>query len=503
MARGGGKGGISNLAGPGDTPTFESAVAFGDRVLVYAHPADRVQALESVEQAYEAGALWVDVVYATAADNAYSTDRERDHETVLRVAHVEHPEGVWNEEQRTRYASSILDSALRIGTGDKLVIDALPQHAHVVEQVVLGAYERGAVTVDVNYQDPETALVRARSAETFERAPDDWMRDRIDMAMADGACYLSISDNEHTGVADAAHQQRQRAEQATRRYDTHDTYYAMQRANQVRWCIAEAPTEQWAQRVYPELDAQQALARLGQDLLDFAHVGPDDDEGSYERHVQRLRERSAWLNEQHLDGIVIEDEQGNELHVPLLHGSRFLPCDWDTQQGDRFACNVPSSEIFTSPDPHAVTGRMRTTRPVMLSGRQVDEIVLDFEDGRAQLVSCQPESMATLLQAYLRADDGSSRLGEVGIVADSRMGERNRLFYNGIIDENACSHVALGYGYDAALDPQASEPAANNQSQLHVDLMVGGPGVRVWGVRDGQRVGIVDGANWLGGRIES
>lgn len=499
MARGGTGKGTSVLA----LDSFNDTVTSGSSVVVYADPSQRHLAREAAQQAYEQGAGWVEVVYATGADNAYSGERAGAYDHALRLGEIDGPlQHVWDEHTRERYAAALMHNALRIKPGDKLVIDALPEHAPVVEKVVAQAYLSGAVTVDVVYDDPHLDVVRATATEgEFVKAPEDWKRERIDAAMADGACYLAIQDNEQAGLVDAAHRQRQAAERATRRFDTHDAYYDLQRSNNVRWCIAQAPTQRWADRVYPELAGPAAQHQLGQDLLEFAYCSVDDEPDAYAQHLARLNSRAAWLNEQKIERLVFTGDDGRELSMGLLEGSRFLPCDWDTATGESFACNVPSSEIFTSPDPATVSGRVRTTRPVMMSGYQVEEFELEFVDGKASLVSCTPANYARVVEAHLRADAGSSSLGEVGLVAESRAGDKNRLYYSDIIDENSCSHVALGYGYDAALDPNAESQGTNNQSGFHFDLMVAGSSssVKIEGLtQDGRRISIIDGNAWQG-----
>ncbi len=503
MARGGSSFAHLEQVLNNDIDTQLDAVAHGSSVAVFVGPDQSHLARAVASSAYQRGAGWVEIIYTTSADNAYSGDRAAKCDLAVHLDGYSPSSCPWDAHQRSVYAKALVHNAFRIQQGDKIIIDASADHAPVVESVVREAYLAGALTVDVHYTDARDNLMRAVSySGDFPRAPEQWKKDRIDLAMADGACYLAIQDNDHAGLADEMHRQRQLQEQASRRYDTHDTYYAAQQQNKVRWCIAQAPTRAWAERVYPELDAEVALQRLGMDLLDFAYCGPEDTPDAYADHVRTLHERADWLNSQNVRELVFTDDDGRCLTVPLLEGARFLPCDWEAISGERFACNVPSAEIFTSPDSAKVSGSICTTRPVILSGRQVDQIELEFVDGKAQLVSCTPPEHAKVVQAYLRADAGASRLGEIGIVAQSRVGDRERLYFNDIIDENACSHIALGYGYDAAIDPQAENKGANNTSQIHVDLMVAGHGSRsrLEAVTDdGRRFAIVDGNIWQPG----
>lgn len=488
MARGGTRGAQSPLT---ELQSHDDAVQPGSVVVVHAHPGAQSAALELAAQAYRSGAAWVEIEYATAADNSYSSRAKADHH--LRAAEQVADDHPWSDAERSRYGSSIVRNALGITAGDHLVIDALPQHAPVVESIVREAYLAGAQTVDVLYDDPRLYLERARHASSLERAPDRWKAERIAAAILDGAAYLSIQDNEHLGLAGEADRQRQREEQATRSFDIHNSLSAAQGENSVRWCVAQAPTQEWADRVYPELEAEQALHRLGRDLLAFAYCDTEDDKGAWAEHVQELSQRAAWLNEQGVSALIIESEAG-ELTVPLAQGATFSPCEWETAGGERFACNVPTSEVFTTPDAAGVSGRVATTRPAMLSGRRVERVELEFVEGRAKLISCDPPQMAPLVEAYLRFDEGANMMGEIGIVADSRVSRSGRIYHNDIIDENACTHMGLGNSYAIT--------GEGNHSGLHYDLMIAGPGsgVRVWAqASGGQRKLLVDEDRWVAG----
>ena len=75
-----------------------------------------------------------------------------------------------------------------------------------------------------------------------------------------------------------------------------------------------------------------------------------------------------------------------------------------------------------------------------------------------------------------------------------RIGPLDTVFYDTLIDENAASHVALGSAYAFTVDE--SEHDRINRSAIHIDFMIGGPGVDVSGITtDGDEVPVlVDGA---------
>ncbi len=105
----------------------------------------------------------------------------------------------------------------------------------------------------------------------------------------------------------------------------------------------------------------------------------------------------------------------------------------------------------------------------------------------------------------MATDDGASYLGEVALVdGDSRVRKTGLVFFDTLFDENAACHIAWGQGIKGALDGgeemSDDELAAHgyNDSVVHTDFMVGGPGVSVLGVeRGGAEVPIIDDDAWV------
>jgi aminopeptidase len=163
--------------------------------------------------------------------------------------------------------------------------------------------------------------------------------------------------------------------------------------------------------------------------------------------------------------------------------------------GRRHSPNIPTEEVFGTPDPERVDGYVAATMPLELYGSIVDGIRVEFAGGRA--VRIDAESGAEALRAVATRDDGASRLGEIALVdGEGRIGPLGRVFYDTLIDENAASHIALGGAYEHPVDDPA-ERARVNQSAVHVDFMVGSPELDVDGITaDGQTVPVLRNGAW-------
>jgi aminopeptidase len=156
--------------------------------------------------------------------------------------------------------------------------------------------------------------------------------------------------------------------------------------------------------------------------------------------------------------------------------------------------NLPSEEIFTTPDPARVEGHVRSTKPLVAGGTIIRGLRARFEAGRAVLI--EADEGGELLARYAQRDEGACRLGEVALVDRAgRIGPLDTVFYDTLIDENAASHIALGSAYEFTVSEQ--DFGRINRSQIHIDFMIGAPDVDVTGITEGgDRVALLRGGDW-------
>jgi aminopeptidase len=263
----------------------------------------------------------------------------------------------------------------------------------------------------------------------------------------------------------------------------------------VNWTIVAYPTLPWARLVHPELDDDAALARLWEEVVHVSRLDEPDPLKAWEARLDALERAAEALNEARLDAVHFEGE-GTDLTIGLLPSSIWRMARWSTIEGVRHLPNVPTEEVFTSPDPQRVEGHVRSTRPLVLSdGTLVRGLEVRFEGGRA--VEIAADEGADVLRGRAQIDDGACRLGEIALVdRESRIGQFGTVFYETLLDENAASHIALGSGFTFAVETD-EDRARINQSAVHIDFMIGRDDVDVTGVRrDGERVPLLRGGAW-------
>jgi aminopeptidase len=148
-----------------------------------------------------------------------------------------------------------------------------------------------------------------------------------------------------------------------------------------------------------------------------------------------------------------------------------------TRFGVRHLPNLPTEEVFTTPDPLRTEGHVTSTRPLVLGdGTVIRGLRMRFEGGRA--VEIDADENGGALRSRTEKDEGAARLGELALVDRQCDGELGTALYDTPLDENAASHLA------PCLPPVAvdeGDATRINERDPH-DFMIGSPELDVVGV---------------------
>jgi aminopeptidase len=259
------------------------------------------------------------------------------------------------------------------------------------------------------------------------------------------------------------------------------------------WTIGPSPNPRWAQRVHPELDADQALATLWDEIVHVCRLDSDDPVSAWRERMRAIVASADRMSERRFDAIHLSGP-GTDLTVGLLPSHRWLGADFTTIDGRTHYPNIPTEEIFTTPDPDRVDGQVTSTMPLEVYGSFMSGIRIAFEGGRATKVDA--DEGAEALRSIV-AKEGADRLGEIALVdGEGRIGPLGTVFFETLLDENAASHIALGNAYTFPLEDDTDRARAN-KSGIHVDFMIGSNEVDVDGItREGDRVAVLRGGSW-------
>jgi aminopeptidase len=361
----------------------------------------------------------------------------------------------------------------------------------LTRKIARAAYERGARYVDVLYFDQWVKRERiAHAAEdTLDYVPP-WMTERLFYLSDEHAARISLSGPHAPHALDGLDPGRAGRDLLPFLPETGEVVNRMTTS----WCIVPVPTPAWAELVYPDLEPEEGYTLLWEDIAHICRLDEDDPAVAWRERSTALKANADRLTARRFDALRLHGP-GTDLTIGLFESAHWAAGDLETVDGRRHSPNLPTEEIFTTPDPERVEGHVSATLPLELSGSIIENIRVEFEGGRA--VKIDADSGADALRSVAARDDGASRLGEIALVdGEGRIGPLGRVFYDTLIDENAASHIALGGGYEHPVDDTV-EKARVNQSVVHVDFMIGSLELDVEGItRDGQTVPVLRNGAW-------
>ncbi len=357
--------------------------------------------------------------------------------------------------------------------------------------VTRAAYRRGAKYVDVLYWDTWLKRERIELAddETLDYVPP-WLAQRLLWLSDEHAARVSLSGPHAPHALSGLDPARAGKDLLPRQKETSEVVDRMTTS----WCLIPVPTRPWAELVYPDVDPDEAYDRLWEAIAHICRLDADDPTKAWATRSDELKANAGRLTERHFDAIRLHGP-GTDLTIGLLPSAHWAGGDLETVDGRRHSPNIPTEEIFITPDPERVDGHVTATLPLELSGSIISGIRVEFSGGRA--VRIDADEGAEALRSVVATDDGASRLGEVALVdGHGRVGPLETVFYDTLIDENAASHLALGSGYEHPVE-SAEDKARINRSGVHVDFMIGSPEVAVDGIdRDGTAVPVLRQGSW-------
>ncbi len=392
-------------------------------------------------------------------------------------------------------AELIVKFGANVQPGQIVAVSSEPGKEPLTRAVAEVAYEQGAKFVDLRVFDLYLKRARALHAdpETLGFVPP-WYGEQMRAYGTHRCAMISLTGPVAPHIMDGIDPQLLGKDMLPRIRESIEIL----NERTTNWTVAPAPTAGWAELVHPRLEPPAAYEQLWEEIARACRLDEHDPTAAWQSRITQLTEVTAKLDGLRLDSVRF-DGPGTELTVGLLASSRWQAAQLSTVDGIVHAPNLPTEEMFTTPDPDRTEGVVSATKPLFVSGVLITGLRVQFEAGKA--VRIDAERGGGTLTALSERDPGAARLGEVALVdRESRIGNLGTVFFDTLLDENAASHIALGQGLDFALD--AADDAADdlsrvNRSEIHVDFMIGSDEVSVTGVTtDGGEVPLLRDGAW-------
>ena len=230
------------------------------------------------------------------------------------------------------------------------------------------------------------------------------------------------------------------------------------------WTLCVFPTAELA------VQAGLSLENYTRQIIKACFLNKTAPISEWQRVYKNAQSIKKWLNSLSVEYFHVESKN---IDLEVTPGEKR---QWIGISGR----NIPSFEIFLSPDWRGIRGKYYADQPSYRSGNRVEAIRLEFKKGR--VIKIGAEVGEDFVRKQLKMDKGADKLGEFSLT-DKRFSRIDRFMANTLYDENyggknGNCHVALGSSYSNTyagesknLTPARKRALGFNESALHWDLV--------------------------------
>lgn len=230
----------------------------------------------------------------------------------------------------------------------------------------------------------------------------------------------------------------------------------------------------WTLCCYPtEVEAEKAglsLEEFKNQVVKSCYLDSDSSVAEFDRADVKLEELKAWLVGMDIDSYHVESAN---IDLTIKYGKQR---QWVGGRG----ANIPSFELFTSPDCRFTEGIYYADQPSYRGGKLVEGVRLEFKDGK--VVKATAEKSEDYLNKILNTDEDACKVGEFSLT-DTRLSKIDKFMANTLYDENyggnfGNCHIAIGCSYTEAfagdksdLTDELKKELGFSDSVIHWDLV--------------------------------
>jgi aminopeptidase len=254
------------------------------------------------------------------------------------------------------------------------------------------------------------------------------------------------------------------AQTAIARKPFRDILVKREEVGQFGWTLCVCPTDEYARC------AGLSKKEFTEQIIKACHLRAADPVKEWNRIFAEAMEIKNWLNGLPVTSYHVESANVDLVVTPGEH-RRFKGISGH---------NIPSFELFLSPDWRGTEGVYYADQPSYRSGNLVKGVRLEFKSG--EVVDVKAELGEEFVKKQVAMDNGSNKLGEFSLT-DRRFSKIDKFMANTLFDENfggeyGNCHVALGSSYSDTFDGDPAQltearkvELGFNDSALHWDLV--------------------------------
>ncbi len=276
-----------------------------------------------------------------------------------------------------------------------------------------------------------------------------------------GGIYLHAPDS-LTHLADVDSKKIGKA--AVARKSLKDILDRREETGKFSWTLCLFPTAELAKQ------AKLPMARYAEQVIKACYLDRKNPVEEWKKTYRSALEIKGWLNRMRIERLHVESDR---MDLQLTPGERRR---WVGITGH----NIPSFEIFLSPDWRGTEGVYCADQPSYRNGNYVESVKLTFQKGK--VVKSEAAKGGSFLAKQVALDPGAARVGEFSLT-DKRFSRIDRFMANTLFDENfggkhGNCHLALGSSYSdtfagdsSTLTKEKKKKLGFNDSALHWDLV--------------------------------
>jgi aminopeptidase len=230
------------------------------------------------------------------------------------------------------------------------------------------------------------------------------------------------------------------------------------------WTLCMSPTEELAKQ------ARLTLRQYTNQIVKACYLDKPDPVKEWKTIHRKATTIKKWINGLDIKFLQLES-RNMDLRIKVGEKRK-----WVGISGH----NIPSFEIFLSPDWRGTEGVYYANQPSFRSGNYVEGVKLSFNRGSVIKISASKGEV--FVEKQVSMDPGAGRVGEFSLT-DRRFSRIDRFMANTLFDENfgglnGNCHLALGASYSDTFDGDPKDLTRDrkkemgfNDSALHWDLV--------------------------------
>ncbi len=373
------------------------------------------------------------------------------------------------------YADLLLRKGVNIKKNQPLLISAPIESYKFIRVLTKKAYELGVTDIEYDFNDDviKHDALKYLNMEDLKKTKIFNKKIFDEYAKKDAAFLMLVSEDPN--LMDDIEPDKL-SETAIFSRQSKPIYKERQHNNELSWCIAAVATNARAKVIFG--DNEESINKLWESIFDACYINEDDPNDKWNQFISDTNKKTEKLNNLKIKELHYKNSLGTDLKIELLENSIWSGAGEETKSGQVFIANIPTQEVFTTPNRFGTNGIVYSSKPLIYNGAFIDEFFIEFKDGK--VVNYDAKKGKDALKGIIESDETASYLGEVALVDyDSPISKSKIVHYETLYDENASCHLALGSGFiecTKGFEEKSKEELLKlgfNYSDNHVDFMIG------------------------------